>query len=81
MQMLDRTFRDLDMPAAGRIVVVGHSSGDYAAGPQQRTAVAAAAAALAAGQTVDMQPPWFHLGYRPEGRLGGVFYPDGSAIE
>jgi multimeric flavodoxin WrbA len=81
LQMLEWTFRYLDMPVAGRIVVVGHASGDYAADPQQRTAVAAAAAALAAGRPVDLQPPWFHLGYRPEGRLGGVFYPDGSAIE
>jgi hypothetical protein len=59
LQMLDWTFRYLDMPAAGRIVVVGH----------------------AAGQTVDLQPPWFHLGYWPDGRLGGVFYLDGSGVE
>lgn len=81
LQMLDWTFRYLDMAVVGRIVVVGHASADYAADPLQRTAVAAAAAALAAGQTVDVQPPWFHLGYRPGTRLGGVFCPDASVTE
>jgi multimeric flavodoxin WrbA len=83
LQMLDWTFRYLDMPVAGRIVVVGHASSDYASDPAQRQAVGAAAAALAAGQPVDLQPPWFHLGYRPGTPLGGVFYPaeDGSATE
>lgn len=83
LQMLDWTFRYLDMPVAGRIVVVGHASGDYASDPGQRQAVKAAGAALAGGQTVDLQPPWFHLAYRPGTRPGGVFYPeeDGNATE
>jgi len=42
---------------------------------------AATAAALAAGQTVDLTPPWFHPGYRQGTRLGGVFYPDADATE
>jgi multimeric flavodoxin WrbA len=79
LQMLDWTFRYLDMPVAGRIIVVGHASGDYASDPGQRKAVTEAAAALATGQTVDLQPPWFHLGYRPGRKLGGVFYPDGGS--
>lgn len=79
LQMLDWTFRYLDMPVAGRIIVVGHASGDYASDPDQRTAVGDAAAALAAGQTVDLQPPWFHLGYRPGTKLGGIFYPGGGS--
>jgi multimeric flavodoxin WrbA len=79
LQMLDWTFRYLDMPVAGRIIVVGHASGDYAADPDQRKAVSEAAAALARGQTVDLQPPWFHLGYRPGTKLGGIFYPDGAS--
>jgi multimeric flavodoxin WrbA len=82
LQMLDWTFRYLDMPVAGRIIVVGHASGDYVSDPDQRKAVSEAAAALAAGQPVDLQPPWFHLGYRPGARLGGIFYPEtGSATE
>lgn len=81
LQMLDWTFRYLDMPVVGRIVVVGHASGDYASDPGQRQAVSAAAAMLAAAQPVDLQPPWFHLGYRPGTRLGGLFYAGGSATE
>jgi multimeric flavodoxin WrbA len=81
LQMLDWTFRYLDMPVAGRIVVVGHAGGDYAADPGQRQAVSAAAAALAAVQQVDLQPPWFHLAHRPGTHLGGVFYAGGSATE
>ncbi len=81
LQMLDWTFRYLDMPVAGRIVVVGHASADYASDSGQRDAVRAAAAALAAAQPVDLQPPWFHLGYRPGTQLGGIFYPEGTATE
>jgi len=82
LQMLDWTFRYLDMLVAGRIIVVGHARGDYASDPDQRKAVSEAAAALAVGQSVDLQPPWFHLGYQPGTRLGGIFYPeDGSATE
>lgn len=79
LQMLDWTFRYLEMPVAGRIIVIGHATGDYASDPDQRTAVGNAAAALAAGQTVDSQPPWFHLGYSPGTKLGGIFYPDGGS--
>ena len=75
LQMLDWTFRYLDMPVVGRIVVVGHAAGDYASDVRQREAVGAAAAALAAAECVDLQPPWFHLGYRPGTPLGGVFQP------
>jgi multimeric flavodoxin WrbA len=73
LQMLDWTFRYLEMPVAGRIIAVGHAKGDYAGDTRQRAAVRAAGAALAAGDYVDLQPPWFHLRYQPGAQLGDVF--------
>lgn len=73
LQMLDWTFRYLDMPFAGRIVVVGHARHDYASDESQRAAVKATAAELAAGRPVDVQPPWFHVRHKPGEPLGGIF--------
>lgn len=75
LQMLDWTFRYLDMPVVGRVVVVGHSRRDYAGDAAQRQAVRGAGEAAAAGTPVDLQPPWFHVRYRPGERLGGIFEP------
>jgi multimeric flavodoxin WrbA len=73
LQMLDWTFRYLDMPIVARVVVVGHARGDYARDPAQRELVRSAAAELVAGRPVDVQPPWFHLRHEPGAQLGGAF--------
>lgn len=73
LQMLEWTLRYMEMPLAGRIVVVGHARGDYAADEPQRVAVRLAAAELLAGRQADVQPPWFHLRHAPAGPLGGIF--------
>jgi multimeric flavodoxin WrbA len=72
LQLLDWTLRYLDMPCAGRIVVVGHARADYAADAPQREAVRAAGRTIAGGGHADVQPPWFHLRHTPGEPLGGV---------
>jgi len=75
LQQLEWTIRYLDMALVGRIVVVGHARGDFAADGPQREAVRAAGRALAAGRPADLQPPWFHMVHQPGAPLGGVYTP------
>lgn len=75
LQMLEWTFRYLDMPTVGRIVVVGHARGDYAADADQRQAVRETATRMSSAEATDLTPPWFHLRYTPGDELGGAFTP------
>jgi multimeric flavodoxin WrbA len=75
LQMLDWTFRYLEMSIVARIVVVGHARGDYARDSRQRDLVRNTATEIVAGRPVDLQPPWFHLRHEPGAELGGVFEP------
>ncbi len=75
LQMLEWSLRYLDMPLAGRIVVVGHARTDYRAGHAQRDQVRAAGREIGSGRTADVMPPWFHLRYEPGATLGGTYSP------
>jgi multimeric flavodoxin WrbA len=75
LQMLEWSLRYLDMPLAGRIVVVGHARNDYRADHGQRERVRAAGREIAAGRGVEVMPPWFHLRHEPGAPLGGIYSP------
>jgi multimeric flavodoxin WrbA len=75
LQMLEWSLRYLDMPLAGRIVVVGHARGDYRADDQQRERVRSAGREIGSGGVGDVMPPWFHLRHEPGAPLGGVYPP------
>jgi multimeric flavodoxin WrbA len=70
LQMMDWTLRYLDMVVAGRVTVVGHARGDYAADPKQRELVRAAGQAAVRGESADVMPPWFHVAHHPGDPLG-----------
>lgn len=73
LQSLEWSMRYLDLPVLGRIVVVGHARGDYAADEPQRAVVRAAARRLHPEHAADVLPPWFHLTHTPGAPLGGAF--------
>lgn len=75
LQMLEWSLRYLDMPLAGRIVVVGHTRSDYRGDRAQRDRVRGAGTEIGAGRTVDLLPPWFHLRHEPGAPLGGIYSP------
>lgn len=73
LQMLEWSVRYLDMPLAGRIVVVGHARTDYRDDWAQRDRVREAGCEIGSGRTFDVMPPWFHLRHEPGAALGGVY--------
>jgi multimeric flavodoxin WrbA len=75
LQMLEWSLRYLDMPLAGRIVVVGHARSDYRADRRQRDAVRAAGRDIGSGRSIELMPPWFHLRHQPGAPLGGIYAP------
>jgi multimeric flavodoxin WrbA len=78
LQMLEWSLRYMDMPLAGRVIVVGHARGDYRADSGQRERVRAAGRHIGSGRTADVMPPWFHLRYDPGAPLGGTYSPGGD---
>lgn len=75
LQMLEWSLRYLDMPLAGRIVVVGHARTDYRADHTQRDQVRAAGCEIGSGRSAEVMPPWFHLRHEPGAALGGTYSP------
>lgn len=75
LQMLEWSLRYLEMPLAGRVVVVGHARDDYRSDSAQRERVTAAGGAACRGQMVDVMPSWFHLRHSPGDPLGGIYAP------
>jgi multimeric flavodoxin WrbA len=73
LQMLEWSLRYLDMPLAGRIVVVGHARSDYRGDYRQRDTVRAAGREIGSGRVGEVMPPWFHLRHRPGESLGGIY--------